>query len=547
MAEPGTRSSLAALALAILLAVPAAADHVPLGPQEPSAQEQEGVWLLNRARHDPVAYGDEIGLDLTGTVPRHPLAVSLELTGAARFHAGEMLGHDYFAHTSPVSGDGPNQMAVDHGYDLFGMGLGMDWGTDNNIESIAFGFNLLPDSADALELLIIDDGVVPPGHRIHLLATSTFYEDHVEVGFGRVAGGASRYYAIHTGWQSPGDLFVTGVVYRDSDGDGEYDRGEGLGGVTVDVGGTQTTTLAEGGYAVLVGPGSHVVSCSGGPFAGESVAVADVVASNVEVDCIEGVPLAEVDFAFQTGAGPALLDVDFTTSTDQGPAPINANLAALGGSPGTVWLWDFGDGTGASGVNANHTWMAPGLYPVVLRGIDAAGTGSALHLVSVEGPSGAGPGTTPPADATLVPTKIKAKRNLKKSGKDSVQLVAELEMPAGYTPGGQTVEVFLAGATLSFTLDEKGKAKDENKNKVKLKAKGDVPLAAGVVAKLSVKLKGDLATALEAAGMRDATEERLLSDVPVAFLLNELVYRGSADLASKAKEGKKATAKIAAP
>lgn len=537
------RSGLLA-ALVALTGVPAAADHPTLGPQEPSAQEQEGLWTLNRARNDPARYGQEIQFDLSTILPRPPLAVNRELTGSARFHAGEMLGHDYFAHVSPVTGDGPNLMAVQHGYDLFGMGLGFDWGTANQIESIAFGFNSIPDFPSALALLIVDEGVVPPGHRMHLLAMSAGYALDDEVGFGRASQGSTRYYVIHTGHRVLGQSFVTGVAYRDANGDGRYDRGEGMGGVTIQVGAASTTTLAEGGYAIAVPDGDHLVTCSSEGF-GPSNAFVSVGGENVEVDCIQGLPVAEVDFAFQTNGPPGPLDVGISADADGGSAPLLANLQATGGTPQTLWIWDFGDGTGEMGATPSHSFTAPGLYPVLLRGIGPTGAGSALHLVAVSGAAGAGVGTTSPTSTTLVAGKLAAKRNLKKTGKDSVKLAAELEMPAGFVPGGQAIEVSLLGATLSFTLDEKGKARDEAGNKVKLKAKGETPLPAGVTAKLSVRLRGDLAAALEAGGLRNVTEERSVAGAPIGLLLEELAYRGAADLSVKSKAGRTSKAKLA--
>ncbi|MGI9432528.1 MAG: PKD domain-containing protein [Myxococcota bacterium] len=534
-------------ALCGLLAAPAAADHTPLGPLEPSAHEQEGLWALNRARQDPAAYGDEIDLDLTGVLPRQPLALNINLTGSARFHAEEMLGHDYFAHTSEVTGIGPNQMAVDHGYDVFGSGLGMPWGTTNNIESIAFGQNLIADYPAALELLIIDDGVPGVGHRMHLLAIAAGWQDHSEVGFGRAATGSTRYYAIHTGYRSVADRFVTGVVYDDLDGNGRYDRGEGLPGVTVDVDGVTAVTYTEGGYSIPVDPGSYMVTCSGGAFVGEVIGLIDVSTQNVEADCIQGLPIAEIDFAFQGSGGPDVLDIAIGASATAGTAPLAVDFSATGGDAGTLFLWDFGDGGGGTGAAVSHVFDAAGLYPVLLRGLAPGGTGSDLQLIAADGPGGADPSTTPPADHSPVPTNIALQRNLKKAGKDTARLKATLEMPAGYEPGSHEIEVFVAGVALPFTLDEKGKATDLSGNKVKLKVKGakvGEPLIAGTQGKLTVKLKGDWATALEGAGLRDADETGTLTGVPFGFLFHELAYSASADLTFKSKAGKKSKAKL---
>jgi hypothetical protein len=60
--------------------------------------------------------------------------------------------------------------------------------------------------------------------------------------------------------------FVTGVVYEDRDGNGKYDAGEGLSGVTVEiVGGNSTTTKTAGGYGMTApAPGSYTLRASGG-------------------------------------------------------------------------------------------------------------------------------------------------------------------------------------------------------------------------------------------------------------------------------------------
>jgi PKD repeat protein len=548
--RPGPhRAGLLAVVLVLLtgFATLAPASHTPLGATEPSAHEQEGVWALNRARHRPDLYGDEIGLDLGGVLPRQPLAVNQNLTGAARFHADEMLDHDYFGHTSEVSGIGPNQMAVDNGYDLFGQGLGQAWGTTNSIESIALGVNRIPTFPKALELLIVDDGVPSLGHRMHLLGVPQFFADHSEIGCGRAAAGTTNYYAIQTGYRSLDDVFVTGVVYRDANGNGAYDGGEGLGGVTVDVGGIPTTTMTEGGYAVAVPPGAYQVTCSGGSFAGDSFALIDVGSDNVEVDCIEGLPIAEVDFAFQFGGSLATLDIAITGSPSSGPAPLLVDLAASGGTPETLYLWSFGDGASDLGAALSHTFTDAGLYPVTVRAVDPTGTGSALVLITADGAAGAGPGTTPPSDDTLVATKIAIKRNLKKPGKDAAMLAASMELPAGFSPGSHEVAVSVAGVTRRFTLDARNKGADPDGNKLKLKYKkpaGGAALAAGVTGSVSLKAKGDLAAVLDPAGIRNATFAGTLTDVPIAFLLNELVYRGAADLAVKSQQGKKATAKL---
>lgn len=336
-------ASIVSVALGLLM-VPALADYTPV---EPSDGEQAGIYELNMIRSNPPAYGQTIGLDLSGVAAQPPLAANQNLTGSARFHAQEMLDHDYFSHTSPVSGDGPNQMAVDHGYNLFGEGLGRDWGTINNIESNAYGYNRIPTYPDALELLIIDADVPSLGHRRHLLAIDTFWQKHREIGCGRAASGLTRLYSIHTGYENESDLFITGTVFEDTNQNLRHDYGEGLGGVTVDIGSASVLTMSAGGYSIPVTPGQYTVTCSGGAFQGVSTALVTVTDNNIEVDFHSGVAFGEVNFAFQYGAGipggPTVINIPGQTiQADESFAPIVLdNYVDDADTPDEEILWSY--------------------------------------------------------------------------------------------------------------------------------------------------------------------------------------------------------------
>ena len=112
------------------------------------------------------------------------------------------------------------------------------------------------------------------------------------------------------------------------------------------------------------------------------------------------------------------------------------------------------------------------------------------------------------------------------------------------------VQVSVAGATRSFTLNAKGKAKLADKSKIALKAawpKDGTGAPAGTIAKLTVLLKGDLASQLEGAGLRNRTEERAVADVPCAVLLGGQPYVVRGTLATKSKAGKSAKGTLTFP
>lgn len=279
----------------------------------PTSDEQLFVYLLNQIRHDPQAYDDEAGLGgiLDGVAARQPLAVNADLFDSARFHAAEMADNNYFGHQSQVTGDWPNQMAVDQGYMLPGY-FDLD---ANYIESIAAG-NLYGNPADVIELLIVDEGVPSLGHRKHLLGIEDFYAQAREIGIGHgfnLSSVYDHYWAAHITFSDPDDTFLTGVVYQDTNANQAFSLNEGLAGVTVSINGQplQTQTNTAGGWSIQVpGPGTYTVQVSGGSFVGTATSTVVVGADNREIDFISGLSIGIVDFN--------------TAPTEPNDPPVNA-------------------------------------------------------------------------------------------------------------------------------------------------------------------------------------------------------------------------------
>ena len=280
---------------------------------EPTAEEQQFVWALNRVRHDPAAWAAERGLDariggdgqlttLSDVAPRPPLAVQSLLVGSARGHAGEMAAQDYFGHQSPLDGRWPNDLVRDTGYplpDSIPAGDGSVWMLDagaNNVESIAAGF---ADPLSALDALLVDEGVSPPSHRFHLLGSDPFFASHREIGVGVARESSStyqNYWALHTALSAVEDQFLTGVVYDDRDANGAYDLGEGLGGVEVWIGEQAVVTSEAGGWVAPVVDGDYTVVCVGGDFVGGGFGTVHVAGASREVDFVSGFTGMVLDF-----------------------------------------------------------------------------------------------------------------------------------------------------------------------------------------------------------------------------------------------------------
>jgi len=99
--------------------------------------------------------------------------------------------------------------------------------------------------------------------------------------------------ALGAGCSTANKPFLTGVVFSDANASGEYDAGEGLAGVTVQVmaaDGTTvtTTTKTAGGYCLEVeNPGSYTVTVSGAPLTAPVSLAVNVQNANVKVDVMQ--------------------------------------------------------------------------------------------------------------------------------------------------------------------------------------------------------------------------------------------------------------------
>ncbi len=313
---------------------------------QPTAQEQLLLVQLNAIRADPAGYGRSIGLDLSNVAPSQPLAFNTELEAAARAHSQDMNNQDYFGHNTP-QGEDPGQRMSAAGFSWGG------WG-----ESIAAGF---PSSADALQGLIVDKGVPDLGHRLMLLAQNSLFQSLNQVGVGIVNGSGpyGSYYTIDAAnAANDNNSFLTGVVFNDANGNGRYDVGEGLGGVTVTANnGASTTTFGSGGYSLELGPGTYTVTFNGSGLAAPVVRTVTVGKQNVEVD-VTNPPAG-------TPAPPAPVPAPPVVAP---PPPAGLSLAPISDQ----WLVNS-TGMLQVGLVASDAAGLPVTYQVSVQGADTAG------------------------------------------------------------------------------------------------------------------------------------------------------------------------------
>jgi uncharacterized protein YkwD len=287
------------------------ARHV-LSGVAPTAVEQLLLEELNDARANPPAYGAAIGVDLSKVAPAQPLAWDPLLIQAALGHSQDMSTSNYFAHVTPEG--------VDPGGRIAAAGYGAtSWG-----ESIAAGYT---SPAAALAGLITDSGVPDLGHRRHLLAIDANFREQNAVGIGIVLNGSGTYqdyYTIDTAEGGDTRPYLTGVVYDDLNGNGKYDIGEGLGGVTVTVQGAgSTTTFDTGGYSLQLNAGTYTVTFSGGGLPASVTESVSVGATNYRLDLTSAA--AKVSQAAGDPATSAWLTQEYQTLLGRAPATADFN------------------------------------------------------------------------------------------------------------------------------------------------------------------------------------------------------------------------------
>ncbi len=152
-----------------------------------TGQDKQAAEYLNQVRSAPVAYAQRNSFSSTNLAPTPALNWNPQLAEVARKKAESMARYNYFAHTDP-NGLGPNQRLVHAGYRL-PKGYPLDTAA-NTTESLASGAT---NAIEAVDQLLIDQGVPNAEHRVHLLAADPLYRTHTEVGIGIACNPNSTY------------------------------------------------------------------------------------------------------------------------------------------------------------------------------------------------------------------------------------------------------------------------------------------------------------------------------------------------------------------
>jgi hypothetical protein len=269
----------------------------------PDGNEQQFLWLTNRARSDPAREGvwlatmqdpqvsaarDHFNVngavlqsEFAGYPVKPPAAFDVRLYNAAKGHADYLIGIDSQNHDNQIerigsAGFNYNQAAAIvfayshhtiHGY----AGFNIDWGSGSN------------GTQD------------PPGHRYAIMSVGSDYTNigiavvpetnpATQVGPQVIAG---NFCHADDGSLNHFNRFIVGTVWEDVNSNGQYDPGEGLADVTVmpDKGLYFAVTGDAGGYAIpILAADSYQLVFSGGDLGAAVTRTAAVGSASVLLD-----------------------------------------------------------------------------------------------------------------------------------------------------------------------------------------------------------------------------------------------------------------------
>lgn len=296
--------------------------HKTADNAHPDGNEQQTVWLMNRARANPPQEGiwlatstdpdiasgrTYFNVDVTllqnefaGYTAKPPAAFDVRLYNAAKAHSDDLIARDAQDHTGQFdritaagfvynSGRGSVFSYADSSLNAHAA-WNIDWG---------YGAGGMQDNRGHRKAIMSLDGDYTN------VGLALVYENNPDTNVGLYvstgnychAGTAADHY----------NRFLVGTVWDDQDGDSVYDPGEGIGGVTVmpNTGAYYAVTANSGGYAIpITAPGEYVVTFSGAASAVKTVTIGDV---SVLLDLLTTAPAAP--------AAPTNLSVALTAQT----------------------------------------------------------------------------------------------------------------------------------------------------------------------------------------------------------------------------------------
>ena len=272
----------------------------------PTPDEQLVLEYINRARANPVAEGQRLGIDIHEGLqvpslvgPRPPLAMNSLLLSIAEAHSEDMYNGNYFSHTDP-NGTTAFERFTNVGYDYVRAGENMAASTGST-------------AAELEDFMMVDSGTAGRPHRVNLLDLINAYPCstppcvYYEVGIGYYAGATmnsigSDFITEDFGAALNTGPFLLGVVYNDVNNNNFYEIGEGIGGVTItpSSGGYYAISSASGGYAIPIGTSGTITVTASGPGFGPITKTVTLTGANVKLDFTVSAQVSSSSTSLQT-------------------------------------------------------------------------------------------------------------------------------------------------------------------------------------------------------------------------------------------------------
>ena len=204
---------------------------------------------------------------------------------------------------------------------------------------------------------------------------------------------------------------------------------------------------------------------------------------------------------------------DMVTFSCLANSPVGATL---------TYSWDFGDGTFGSGATVQHNYPTPNAYLATITVTDGFG-GELMLPMLVKVSQGAA--VLPPTILPWTVTRASINLNFKKAGRDRIQVLGTVTLPAGYNPLKQTVQVTVGNVSASFTMDKNGRAKT-GPNRFSLIRKLKRKVFLGGPVRINFFLHGDFAKALAASGLTNVATPKVgaMTSLPITLTLSSQLY-----------------------
>jgi hypothetical protein len=322
--------------------------HKTTDNTHPDGNEQQLLWLMNRARSNPAAEGvwlatvsdpniasarSYFGVDLqvlqnefAGYDAKPPAAFDVRLYDAAKAHSDDLIVRDAQDHsgqfdridTAGFSYSSARGCVFSYSKSaLYGhAGFNIDWGYGDST-------GMQPGRGHRMAIMSVDGDYSNVG-----LAAVSESSPSTRVGPLVVTG---NYCKARTSTANHFNRFLVGTVWTDSNDNGLYDPGEGFGNVTVmpDSGNYYAVTSNSGGYAIpLTSAGEYQIIFSGSYLSG-------VVVKTITV----GQESVLLDYLYEPSADRAQIEAFVTRFYEQclGRFPDTAGLDG--------WVSDLLDGS----------------------------------------------------------------------------------------------------------------------------------------------------------------------------------------------------------